>query len=97
MRSNDDTDVTDEELGIKRHRAHYRAAHRGTREMDFLLGHYAKVKVPDMGLDELKAFEQLMEYPDPELAGALVDGVGAFDDKTMVLINRIRRFHKIIA
>ncbi len=96
MRSNDDTDVTDGELLIKRQRALYRAEHRGTREMDFLLGHYAKAKVFTMDVKALAAFELLMEMPDPVLAGALVDGAGAFDEQSQTLINRIRRFHKII-
>ncbi len=96
MRSNDDTDVTSDELLIKRQRALYRAGHRGTREMDFLLGHYASAKVSSMDDDALAAFEELMEMPDPVLAGALVDGVGEFDDQTILLINRIRQFHKII-
>ena len=96
MRSNDDTDVTSGELLIKRQRAFYRAAHRGTREMDFLLGHYAKAKTSTMDADALIAFELLMEMPDPVLAGALVDGVGEFDEQSQSLINRIRRFHKII-
>ena len=96
MRSNDDTDVTNTELGIKRQRALYRAEHRGTREMDFLLGHYAKAKVTTMDADALIAFELLMEMPDPVLAGALVDGVGEFDEPSQTLINHIRRFHNII-
>ncbi len=96
MRSNDDTDVTNKELGIKRQRALYRAAHRGTREMDFLLGHYAKAIVPELDEAGLAAFEELMELPDPVLAGALVDGVGEFDEQTKALIDRIRKFHKII-
>ncbi|MCP4932928.1 MAG: succinate dehydrogenase assembly factor 2 [bacterium] len=96
MHSNDDTDVTKDELLIKRQRALYRAKHRGTREMDFLLGHYAKAKVLTMDAGALIAFEQLMEMPDPVLAGALVDGIGEFDEQSQTLINRIRRFHKII-
>jgi len=96
MRSNDDTDVTKDELLIKRQRALYRAEHRGTREMDFLLGQYAKAKALTMDADALIAFEQLMEMPDPVLTGALIDGVGEFDEQSQTLINRIRRFHKII-
>lgn len=96
MPSKDDSDMTDHGLTIKRQRALYRAEHRGTREMDYLLGHYARAQISSMGPGELAAFEQLMAIPDPVLAGALVDGAGEFDDQTMLLINRIRKFHKII-
>lgn len=64
--------------------------------MDFLLGKYADAKVSRMEKSELLAFEQLMEIPDPLLAGALVDGVGKFDDKTQALIDQIRQFHNIL-
>jgi len=89
MGSNDDKDMTE-----KRGRALYRAVHRGTREMDFLLGKFAEASVPQMDGAELVAFEELLAVPDPELAGALIDEVGEFSDEMEALLERIRQFHR---
>ncbi len=94
MPLNDDNDMTDERLAVRRQRALYRASYRGTREMDFLLGHFAKAHVMGMDSVQLQAFEELMQIPDPVLTGALVDGVGEFEAETALLLERIRRFHK---
>lgn len=51
----------------RRRRARYRAWHRGTREMDLLLGRFADAELETFGADELAAFEVLLEAPDPEL------------------------------
>lgn len=89
MGSNDDKDMTE-----KRGRALYRAVHRGTREMDFLLGKFAEASVQQMNGAELVAFEELLAFPDPELAGALIDEVGEFSDEMETLLERIRQFHR---
>jgi len=46
-------------LEERRRRAHYRAAHRGTREMDWLLGRYAEAVAPAMSQADLMDFERL--------------------------------------
>ena len=90
MGSNDDKDMTE-----LRGRALYRADHRGTREMDFLLGKFAKARVPQMSGAQLDAFEELLAIPDPVLAGALIDGVGEFSEEMAALIGSIRQFHSV--
>ncbi|MCG8558404.1 MAG: succinate dehydrogenase assembly factor 2 [Hyphomicrobiales bacterium] len=84
----------DETLSARRRRALYRAEHRGTKEMDWLLGKYAAAHLAEMTAEELTAFEQLLALPDPDLEHWItrsdVEGPeGAFGD----LILRLRRFH----
>lgn len=45
----------------------YRSWHRGTREMDILLGSFADHVVPGLQGDQIAAFEALLECPDPDL------------------------------
>lgn len=45
----------------------FRAWHRGTREMDLLLGNFAAETLPLMRDDELKEFTLLLEHQDPDL------------------------------
>lgn len=54
-------------LDARRRKALYHAWHRGTREMDLLLGRYAEAALATMSDDDLTVFEELMETADQEL------------------------------
>jgi antitoxin CptB len=54
-------------LEIRRKRALYRASHRGTKELDLILGRYARARVPGMDEARLKEFEQFLALPDPDI------------------------------
>jgi antitoxin CptB len=58
---------TSEDLDPRRRRVLFRAWHRGTREMDLLLGRFADATIADLSDAELDVFEQLMEVPDRDL------------------------------
>ena len=45
----------------------FRAWHRGTREMDLLLGSFADRNIAGFDADMLEQFEKLLECPDPDL------------------------------
>ncbi len=51
----------------KRRRLIFRADHRGTKEMDILLGTFAKQNVPDFSEEELTEFDTLLSHNDPDL------------------------------
>jgi antitoxin CptB len=53
--------------GAQLKRLRYRAWHRGTREMDLILGTFADRHLEAMGAGELAAFEALLDAPDPDL------------------------------
>ena len=48
-------------------RLRYRAWHRGTKEMDLLLGPYADARLGGMEVAELDRFETLLEEADTDL------------------------------
>lgn len=50
-----------------RKRLIFRSEHRGTKEMDLLLGSFAKRHVPDFSEEELVEYEALLEENDPDL------------------------------
>ncbi|HWB44504.1 MAG TPA: succinate dehydrogenase assembly factor 2 [Hyphomicrobiaceae bacterium] len=84
--------MTDDEQS-RRRRAIYRAAHRGTKEMDWLLGRYAETAVAGMSLEGLARFERLIGLPDPEIYDMIFNpqlssGTGYGD-----LIAELRGFH----
>jgi len=85
--------MSDASLDLRRRRALYRATHRGSKEMDFLLGRYAAQAVPAMSEADIASLERLIEAPDPAIAECIYEarslGEPALDD----LILSLRRFH----
>ena len=45
----------------------YKASHRGTKELDIILGNYATNKLENMSDTELNLFEEFLELPDPDI------------------------------
>ena len=56
-----------EPIELRRKRLLWRSSHRGIREMDLLMGGFAKARLPTMTESELSAFEDIIEMPDLEL------------------------------
>ena len=54
-------------------RLQFRAWHRGTREMDMLLGRFVDTKLDGLNEAELEMFEVILEIPDQDLYKILVD------------------------
>ena len=52
----------------RRKRLIFRSWHRGTREMDLIMGSFADRHVPDFGEGQLADYEALLETPDPDLS-----------------------------
>jgi len=81
------------DIAIRRRRAAYRAAHRGTKEMDWLMGRFATAHLDTMGEVELARFERLLELSDRELQRWILDGADGIDAELGSLIERMRLFH----
>lgn len=84
-----------EDLEFRRRRAAYRAAHRGTKEMDWLLGRYAAAKLDTMVEPALTAFEDFLAAPDPTLQTWIMDSSTVPDDRYAGLVYELRAFHKV--
>nr|WP_208430555.1 succinate dehydrogenase assembly factor 2 [Methyloligella halotolerans] len=85
--------MSDSQLDLRRRRALYRATHRGSKELDFLLGRYAAETIPDMASDDLAVMEHLIEAPDPLLAECIYEGTRLGEPGLDELIGRMRRYH----
>ena len=82
-------------LDERRRRAAYRATHRGTKEMDWLLGKYANANLAGMPDAEFDVFERLIQEPDPNLQQQIMLGTRSAASEFAVHIQRIRAFHGI--
>lgn len=56
-----------QDLDTRRRRAFYRASHRGTKEMDILMGDFAAASLQDMDETSLACFERLLAEEDPDI------------------------------
>ena len=68
--------MTPESLEIRRKRLKYRSQHRGTKELDFLLGRFAAERLDALDAAQVARFEALLEAPSP-LVYAWVTGQDA--------------------
>lgn len=86
-----------DDLEVRRRRAAYRASHRGTKEMDWLLGRFAEARLEAMSEPALTEFEALLAAPDPELQLWIMDATAIPDDRYAGLIRELRAFHRLPA
>jgi len=83
-------------LEIRRRRAIFRAGHRGTKELDLILGRFAEACIEAMGEDQLSAFEEFLELPDPDIEQWVVHGAAdAPGGGVGALVCHIRQFHHL--
>jgi len=80
-----------EDRAIREKRLIYRSWHRGTQELDLLLGPFAQAELGDCTLEDLADYEQLLEAPEPLLYDLLTGKATAPLFDTPVL-HRIHAF-----
>ena len=81
------------DLGMRRRRALWRATHRGSKEMDFLLGRFAERTLDRMNAVEIAVFERLIDVADPAIEACVLEGSTLGERDLDELIDRLRRFH----
>jgi len=83
-----------EDVETRRRRAAYRAWHRGTKEMDWMLGRFADSALTAMTAETLASFERLLAMPDPDLQQMLLHpNVAPAPAALAALVARLRAFH----
>jgi antitoxin CptB len=82
-------------LDDRRKRLLFRCWHRGTREMDLVLGRFADVEIANLRDDELAQLERLIEVPDPDLYAALTGNVPLAPQYANGLFDRIKSFRSV--
>jgi antitoxin CptB len=70
----------------------YRSNHRGTKEMDLLIGGFANKNLNKLNSDELKEFELLLNFTDKELSSWLVDNKKNIDLENFSISKKIKEF-----
>jgi antitoxin CptB len=82
-------------LDDRRKRLLFRCWHRGTREMDLILGRFADAEIAGLSDDELAALERLIEVPDPDLYAAVSGNAELAPEYAGRLFDRIKAFRAV--
>jgi antitoxin CptB len=80
-------------LDLRRRRLHFRAWHRGMREVDLLLGRFADATISELDDGELAGFEALLEIPDRDILAWVTGEAAVPPDVNSALIRRLLAFH----
>ena len=84
-----------EGLDDRRKRLLFRCWHRGTREMDLILGRFADSAISDLPDGDLADLERLLEVPDPDLYAALTGDTPLGGEYASPLFDRIKAFRAV--
>src|SRR4051794_20307275 len=83
---------TEEDREVRRRRIRFRAWHRGTREMDLLMGGFADAELAVLSDAELDQFEHLLDLPDPQVFAWLAGMEDVPAEEETPLLKKVRAF-----
>lgn len=82
------------ELEPRRKRLLFQSWHRGTREMDLLLGRFADATISEWSEADLHDMEALLRVPDPELYRWITEQDAVPPNQRSAILGRVIDFHK---
>lgn len=81
-------------MDVRRRKLTFRCWHRGTREMDLLLGRYVDRHIAGLSDADIEALEHLLEAPDPELFAWITGGKPVPENYDLPILKAIRDYHR---
>lgn len=85
--------MTEENLETLRKKLIFRSWHRGTREMDLIMGRFATAHVPHFNADELRQYETLLTENDPDIYDWLLGRLPVPEHCNHVVMKTLQQFH----
>jgi antitoxin CptB len=82
-------------LDERQRRLLYRLWHRGTREMDLIMGRFADAALGGLTEAQITELERLADVPDPELYAWLTGSSPVPDVYDEVVFRRLREFNNL--
>lgn len=86
------TKQSSSELDRRRARIHFRAWHRGTKEMDLIFGHFVDNELKALSETELDELETIMAHEDTDLSKWILGEISTPDELNTPLFQRIIDF-----
>ena len=88
--------LTSAGLDIRRQKILFRAWHRGTREMNLLMGRFADAALAGLSDTELDEFERLIEVPDQDLFSWIIGDADVPPEHDTPLFRQLKAFNNAI-
>ena len=86
--------IMSEDIEVRRRRAAWRAGHRGTKELDLLVGRFAEARLSAMTAADLDRFERFLAVTDPEIQAWLLGPISVPAEAEFAdVVAEIRKFH----
>jgi antitoxin CptB len=85
--------LTSADLDVRRRKILFRAWHRGTREMDLVMGRFADAALAGLSDRQLDEFERLIEVPDQDLFRWIMGEAEAPPDYDTPLFRQLKAFN----
>ncbi|MGI9392565.1 MAG: succinate dehydrogenase assembly factor 2 [Parvibaculales bacterium] len=76
-------------MDIRRKKLHFRSWHRGTKELDLILGCFADCFLKDMSEQELDIYEEILACEDTELIAWIEGATKPPENKNTPLLQRL--------
>jgi antitoxin CptB len=77
---------------MRRKRLLFRCWHRGTKELDLIVGRFADAHLAGLSDSELTELEQILDVPDPELYAALTGEAPTPSGVAASMLQKIKSF-----
>lgn len=81
------------DLDPRRRKILFRSWHRGTREMDLIMGRFADVHIGDLSVPDLDDYERLIEVPDRDLFAWVTDKAPTPANYDTAVFRALKAFH----
>ena len=82
------------DLPVAHKRLLFHAWHRGTREMDLLLGRFVDASVADFTSQDVEEMESLLQVPDVELYRWITEQATIPHNHRSAMLSRVIEYHK---
>lgn len=88
------TDTVDDLHQARLRKLWFRASRRGFKEADIILGHFAEEHLPTMTAEQLDIFEDLLEAPDQDLYGWIIERDPVPTEHESEIMNMLNQYYK---
>lgn len=85
---------TSADLDPRRRKILFRAWHRGMRETDLIMGHFADAEIGTLSEAELDEFERLIEVLDRDLLSWITGEAQVPENYDSAVFRRLKAFHR---
>ena len=89
-------EVPEDNISITRKRLIFRSWHRGTREIDLLLGRFAEVHIPQFDAEQLAAYDRFLNNSDPDIFNWITDQEPVPPSEDNAVVSLLLKFFKTV-